>query len=88
MVSATHRRAVADRRHHFRAQTDQLFCIDHQLPAAGGWRCHAVVAVQQLHAHLAFELRDPLRNGRLGGVEPLGRAAEAAERYHPQERLD
>jgi hypothetical protein len=47
-----------------------------------------VVAVQQFDAHFAFELRDPLRNGGLGGVEPLSRATEAAELHYPKKCLD
>jgi hypothetical protein len=47
-----------------------------------------MIPVQQLHPHLAFELGDPLRNRRLGGVETLAGPTETAERHHPQERLD
>jgi hypothetical protein len=85
---AAHRRAVADLGHHLGAQPDQLLRIDQHLAAARGRRGHAMVAVQQLHAELALELGDALGDGRLGGVEALRRAAEAAELHNPEERLD
>lgn len=47
-----------------------------------------MVPVEQLDAHLALELGDALRDRRLGGVEPLGGAAEAAELDDPKERFD
>ena len=47
-----------------------------------------MIAVQQLDAHLALELGDALGDRRLGGIEPLRRAAEAAELHHPEERFD
>lgn len=47
-----------------------------------------MLAVQQLDTHLALELGDALRDRRLGGVEPLGGAAEAAELDDPEEGFD
>ena len=85
---AMHRRAVADRRQHFRTQPDQLLGIHHHLPAARRRQHHAPVALQQPDPDLVFELGDPLRDRRLSGVELLGRAAKAAKRHHPHEGLD
>lgn len=47
-----------------------------------------MIAVEELHAHLALQLGDALGDRRLGRVEPLGGTAEAAELHNPEERLD
>jgi len=85
---AMHRRAVADRRQHFRAQPDQLLGIHHHLPAARRRQHHAPVTLQKPDPHFVLELRNPLRDRRLRGVELLRRAPKAAERHHPHEGLD
>ena len=53
-------------------------------PVRGGFFGRQTATVHAIH-DLAFELRDPLRDRRLGRVELLGGAAEAAERDHPHE---
>ncbi|MGY4410753.1 hypothetical protein ACVWW4_002489 [Bradyrhizobium sp. LB7.1] len=83
-----HRRAVADLGQHLGAQADQFFRIHHHLPAARRRRSHAMIAVEELHAHLALKLGDSLGDRRLGRVEPCCGAAEAAELHNPEERLD
>jgi hypothetical protein len=45
----------------------------------------AMVAVQELDAEIALEPGDALRDCRLGRVQPLRRAAEAAGLHHPEE---
>jgi hypothetical protein len=47
-----------------------------------------MIAVEELHAHLALELSDALGDRWLGRVEPLCGAAKAAELHNPEECLD
>ena len=41
--------------------------------------------MQQAGAQPVFEIRDGLADGRLGKIQPLGRAAEASRRRSPHE---
>ncbi len=47
-----------------------------------------MIAVQELDPELAFELGDPLRDRRLGRVQPVGGATEAAELDHPEKGFE
>ena len=82
---ASDRRGVAQRGQHLGPHADHLFRIAEHLPATRGGRDVACFTRQELEAEFVFELRDPVRNRRLGGVELLRSAAKAAKRHDPDE---
>lgn len=77
---------VSPRRHHVAAQPQHaLGVVEHDLPAVG--ECDAaLVADQQAHTEFVLRLGDPLRDGRLRGIEFGGGPAEAFELRDPHER--
>ena len=95
MVSATpepdqaaHRHLLGHRLHHVGAELQHALGIAEQLEALRRQGRAALLPVEQLDAQLVLEDRDARRDRRLGGVELVGRGAEAAELGDPDEGLE
>ncbi len=66
----------------------QRFCIVEEAQAGGGRHRSALVAGKELAVELGFERLDPMRDGRLGDVQPLGGAVEGAAFHQVEKGFD